>query len=143
MKRILLITIGLSLSLFADFTRDDTKKIVTDNATHLQWQDNADAKNITKKWRAAIDYCEGSSLGGYTDWRLPNINELKSIVDRSKFNPTIVTGFQNVSSDVYWSSTTVEDYKNDAWFVYFGSGYVGYVSKDNYYYYVRCVRDGQ
>lgn len=142
MKRILLITIGLSLSLFADFTRDDTKKIVTDNATHLQWQDNADAKNITKKWRAAIDYCEGSSLGGYTDWRLPNINELKSIVDRSKFNPTIVTGFQNVRSDYYWSSTTLEVYKYSAWFVTFSNGYVNSNIKGNGNY-VRCVRDGQ
>ena len=149
MKAILLIMLGLSLSLYADFTRDGKKQIVTDNTTHLQWQDNADAKTVTKSWIDAINYCEDLSLGGYTDWRLPNINELIMIVDRSKFAPSIVTGFLNVVSDKYWSSTTPVhccsgNYSTDkSWFVDFKEGGVegGLKYEDNYY--VRCVRDGE
>ena len=140
MKKILFITTGISALLFADFTKSGD--IVTDNQTGLQWQDDTDAKNITKTWTEAIAYCENLSLGGYDDWRLPNINELKSIVDRSKSNPAIVDGFANFSSNYYWSSTTQVGDESDAWYVRFGRGGV-YSDGKNGNYYVRCVRAGQ
>ena len=140
MKKTLLITIGLSAMLFADFTRN--RDMVTDTTTGLQWQDNTEASTVTKNWTEAIDYCENLTLGGYSDWRLPNINELKSIVDRSKSNPAIVDAFINVSSNYYWSSTTSVDYEGNAWVVGFNLGYVGNYLK-SYSYYVRCVRAGQ
>jgi len=70
MKKILLITTGLSLGLMADanrFSRDDTTQIVTDTTTGLQWQDDANASSLTKKWTEAIDYCEALTLGGHDD----------------------------------------------------------------------------
>ena len=137
MKIILLIMIGLSL-LKAEFLKNGD--IVKDSVSKLEWQDNA--VGSTMAWEDAITHCEELSLGGHSDWRLPNINELKSIVDRSKDYPAIVNGFENTSSYSYWSSTTYEDFKNDAWIVYFGYGYVGNDNKD-YNRYVRCVRDGQ
>ena len=140
MKKILLVTIGLSAMLFAGFTRNGN--IVTDTTTGLQWQDNTEAKTVTKTWIEAINYCENLTLGGYNDWRLPNINELKSIVDRSKSNPAIVDTFINVVSSVYWSSTTIVEYKGNAWVVNFDDGNV----HNGYKYsrpYVRCVRAGQ
>ncbi|MCP4971815.1 MAG: hypothetical protein GY932_14620, partial [Arcobacter sp.] len=42
-------------------------EIVIDQTTSLQWQDDADAKNITKTWEEAKTYCEDKSLGGFTD----------------------------------------------------------------------------
>jgi len=140
MKKILLITISISMLLFADFIKNGD--IVTDTVTNLQWQDNADAKNITKSWLGAINYCENLTLAGHSDWRLPNINELKSINDRSKRNPSVVNGFTNISSSYYWSSTTNEDGGFDAWIVNFYFGFVGNGYKDNNYY-VRCVRAEQ
>jgi len=130
----------------ADFTRDN-EQIVTDNITNLQWQDDNDAKTVTKSWVDAISYCEELTLGGYTDWRLPNINELKIIIDRTKKNPEIALSFQNTNTDspeddYYWSSTTYDDYRGDAWVVDFSYGYVNYYAKDSSYY-VRCVRAGQ
>ena len=139
MRRILLITIGLSVSIWANFTRDNNTKIVTDNSTKLQWQDN---ESVSKKWTDAIDYCEALTLGGYNDWRLPNLNELRSIVDRSKSNPAIDSTFKNVVSYYYWSSSTVVGYEDGAWGVYFDYGYDDWDDKSNEYY-VRCVRDGQ
>jgi len=138
MRIILLIMIGLSL-LQADFIKSGD--IVSDNVTHLEWQD--DAVGTTTNWQGAIDRCEGLTLGGHSDWRLPNINELKSIVDRSKSNPAIVDGFTQTSSYYYyWSSTTIEGSKDGAWGVYFSYGSVYYYSKDGNGY-VRCVRGGQ
>ena len=139
MRRILLITIGLSVSIWADFTRDNNTQIVTDTNTKLQWQDN---ESVSKNWIEAIDYCEALTLGGYNDWRLPNQNELRSIIDRSKSWPAISSTFQNVVSFYYWSSTTTVDDKDDAWSVYFGYGFSHRDGK-SYVDYVRCVRDGQ
>ncbi|MGV6830004.1 MAG: Lcl C-terminal domain-containing protein [bacterium] len=125
----------------ANTTKDDSKQIVTDYTTRLQWQDDADAKNITKKWKGAIEYCDALSLGGYTDWRLPNINELKTIVDRA-VSPSIVTGFTNSYNDYYWSSTSLRISPHYAFVVNFGNGVVNFYNKNsNIYSRVRCVRD--
>ena len=137
MKVILLIMIGLSL-LKADFTK--TGDIVKDSLSKLEFQDDAVGSSMI--WESAVAHCEALDLGGHSDWRLPNINELKSIVDRSKINPAIVNGFENTSSYYYWSSTTYEGGKGYAWRIYFYYGFVDYNAKDGYYY-VRCVRDGQ
>lgn len=114
---------------------------VTDAVTTLVWQQQDDA--ITKTWEQALTYCEGLSLGGFTDWRLPNIKELRSIVDSSTYSPSITTTyFPNTQSSCYWSSTTYALYSAGAWYVDFGSGYVDYSNEANGYY-VRCVRVGQ
>ncbi len=134
MKIILLIIIGLSL-LQADFTK--TGNIVKDSLSKLEWQDDAVGSSIT--WQAAIDRCEALELDGYSDWRLPNINELKSIVDRSKVNPAIAVGFENTSSNYYWSSTSYEKNKSYAWVVFFHYGRVDSSAKGNNSD-VRCVR---
>ena len=139
MRRILLITIGLSVSIWADFTRDNTTQIVTDTNTKLQWQDN---ESVSKKWTEAIDYCEALTLGGYNDWRLPNQNELRSIADRSKREPAISSTFQNVVSYGYWSSSTVVGDEDYAWGVGFDNGDDDWDDKSDEDY-VRCVRDGQ
>ncbi len=140
MRAILLIMIGLSAFLSADFTKSGD--VVTDSATGLAWQDNNETNGTQKTWQEAIDYCEALSLDTHDDWRLPNVNELKSIVDRSKSNPAIVTGFEYVQSGYYWSSTSVVGVEDLAWIVVFNYGHVNGHNKDDSRY-VRCVRDGQ
>jgi len=139
MKKIFLIMISVSLSLMADFTRNNTTQIVTDSKTTLQWQDDA---NVTKTWTQAIEYCEALTLGSYSDWRLPNMNELTSIADRSEINPAMDDTFINRKSRAYWSSTTYAGYTIFAWYVGFDDGAQSYYNK-NYNGYVRCVRAGQ
>lgn len=139
MRQILLITLGLSTALFASFSKNGN--IVTDSTTGLQWQD--DAISSPMAWTAAIDHCENLTLDTYSDWRLPNLKELTSIVDDTKVNPSIDTSvFQNTASHRYWSSTTYAGNSGYAWYVYFSYGYQDYGSK-TYSYYVRCVRAGQ
>lgn len=128
--------IGISL-LNAAITKSGD--IVSDSVSGLEWQD--DAVGSAMPWEDTIAHCESLVLGGHSDWRVPNINELTSIVDRSGNNPTIVNGFENTSTGFYWSSTTYEGGKNNAWGVFFYYGGVNYNYKDASY--VRCVRDGQ
>ena len=121
-------------------------EIVTDSTTGLQWQDDDIVKTAERTWQEAIDYCENDvTLGGHNDWRLPNEKEMLSIRDKSHYNPAMDTGssgFQNFSSDYYWSSTTNAYYTSNAWVVNFNNGRSNYSNKTNNHY-VRCVRGGQ
>ena len=141
MKIIFLIMIGLSI-LHAEFTRDNTTNIVSDSTTGLEWQDDVSVSSTQKAWQEAIEYCEDLVLDSKSDWRLPNRNELVSIVDRSKYNPAINSAFANVSSSLYWSSTTLAYSTGHAWYVDFNVGAVRYNLKTGSYY-VRCVRGGE
>ena len=81
---------------------------VTDNLTGLMWTKDANLPGDVKTWQQALDYANGLSLCGYTDWRLPNRKELHSLTDFSRYNPALPSGhsFLNVQSDYYWSSST-------------------------------------
>ena len=129
----------LQRGITRSYTRDDTKEVVIDHATHLMWQDGVSGQTVTHTWQEAKEYCEALTLGGFTDWRLPTIEELLSIVDSGRSGPSIDPVFQNVVSDLYWSSTTDASNTSRAWAVNFYDGYDrwGAKSVDGY---VRCVR---
>lgn len=119
-------------------------KVVSDTTTNLQWQDDVIVPNLhTLSWIEAIEYCEDLDLDAHEDWRLPNINELNSIVDYSSFNQSIdKSEFSNTKSANYWSSTTHSAYNDSTWNIDFYYGLSDYTSKlaENY---VRCVRGGE
>ena len=82
---------------------------VTDNLTGLMWAKNANLINSQWTWQGALDFAMGLSLCGYSDWRLPNINELESLGDRDRSNLALwlnTQGFANVQPVYYWSSTS-------------------------------------
>ncbi len=123
------------------FNRNNVTEIVTDVTTGLQWQDNDDTETVDVSWTEAIDYCEKSELGTYIDWRLPNKNELLSIVDYSKSGYAIYSAFENLIAD-NWTSTSLINLKYDAWFVDFSKGNL-FKDGKNFAHDVRCVRGGQ
>ena len=79
------------------FTRDDAKEIVTDSSTQLMWEDDAHIER-TSGVENAIQYCENLSLGGYTDWHLPNLNEIYTIADRSHYDAAVDAAFTHTLS---------------------------------------------
>lgn len=116
--------------------------IAIDGKTKLMWQDDVSVKSTSKNWQDAIRYCNNLEFAGYSDWRLPSRMELLNIADKSKYNPAIKSGFQNVASDVYWSSSPEASDSSSAWFVYFKNGYGSSTTK-LYDCLVRCVRDSK
>jgi hypothetical protein len=141
---------------------DNGNGTVTDPTTGLVWMRCA----MGQTWNGAT--CTGTAgaynfntayaltgkvtFAGQSDWRLPNVRELSTIVDRSVFNPAIdLVAFPGTSPSNFWSASAWVDssqlpgYLGYAWFVDFGYGIVtsyGYKNKSTYYQ-VRLVRSGQ
>lgn len=152
------------------YSRDDSTEIVTDHITELMWADDANVASITKQWLTddnyaicdvnysspacfdtssnsadskddtAVEYCKSLTLGGFKDWRLPTVNELLYIVDRSQFNPAMDTDFQHIAKKYYLSSTTIISHENYIWGVKFSDGSNTFMKKNSNYS-VRCVRN--
>jgi hypothetical protein len=116
---------------------------VTDNLTGLMWARNGNLSNGKMTWYQAIDYA--SNLCGYSDWRLPNVNELESLTNANE--PNAISwldsqGFYNMQSGYYWASTTSAYYTDRAWIVNILYGQVRFYTKGNYNY-IWPVRAGQ
>ncbi|MDO9111584.1 MAG: DUF1566 domain-containing protein [Desulfatirhabdiaceae bacterium] len=95
-----------------------------------------------KDTEAFINALNAAQFGGYSDWRLPTLQELNSIVnyDISSPGPTInATYFPNTQSSFYWTSTPSPGYDYRAWVVGFDDGYGHNYGKYGQYY-VRAVR---
>jgi hypothetical protein len=116
-----------------------------DNLTGLMWSRNANLPNGPITWKQALDYIGNISFCGYSDWRLPNRKELRSLVDHSQMDVYLPTGhpFTNVDwtgGVDFWSSNS---YLNPqyAWYLEIGLGYIWHGSKNtpNYVWPVRTA----
>ena len=116
---------------------------VRDNNTGLVWEKSP--QTATATWNGARFTCINKNVGGQKGWRLPSIPDLASLIDPSVAapGPTLPSGhpFHNVQSAGYWSATTSAEDPSNAWFVYFGIGFVESDSK-TFSGHVWCVRGG-
>ena len=96
---------------------------VTDNTTGLIWNPNPGSGSAQA---AAISACASLSLGGFSDWRLPSVIELLSIIDPTQHDPAVnPTYFPGQSSILnYWTSTPVAGSSGNAFAVGFEYGNV-------------------
>ena len=113
--------------LLASFNND----AIRDDNSGLVWEKSPQIPTAT--WNGARFTCINKNVGGQKGWRLPSIPELASLIDPSVAHPgpTLPSGhpFHNVQSAGYWSATTSAEDASDAWFVYFGRGFVDHDSK--------------
>ncbi|HVF44369.1 MAG TPA: DUF1566 domain-containing protein [Pyrinomonadaceae bacterium] len=110
---------------------DNNDGTVTDNLTGLVWLKDGNAFG-TRNWQQALDDCNSLRSGQHGlsdgskpgDWRLPNINELRSLEDYGQHTPAITAGhpFKNIRQSLCWSSTTVASAPNLARFLFVGIG---------------------
>jgi hypothetical protein len=124
---------------------------VTHSPTSLMWQRCA----VGTSWTGAG--CTGvegeftwdqaklltSNFAGKSDWRLPSAEELLSLVDYTKYDPSInTTLFSNTPFSSFWSGSPYARNSNYAWFVNFNYGYANYSYRSDFLA-VRLVRGGQ
>lgn len=134
---------------------DNGDGTITDSKTGLIWKkcfegvsgascETGSPNSFT--WQAALQQPEiVNSEGGFagsTGWRLPDINELGSIVEEQCFDPAInLIRFPNTPSLNVWSGSPFAGDSNKAWYVNFSNGHsMFYTRADNYA--VRLVRGG-
>ncbi len=107
-----------------------------------QWNDQTCAGNATKmSWSDALKSADTYVFAGYDDWRLPNKNELESIIEESCALPAINAKiFPSSLSDFFWTGSPYVGLSTGAWSVDFAFGVVTATDKNGTIY-VRLVRD--
>jgi len=153
MKRIFLNILGLSVILNAFAP---SYIVIQDNSNGVQWQE-VDGLGIfeSETWSNAIAYCsslnlsEGLSSDNFEDnnnnnsggWRLPNYNELYSLIDVTSETSMVTLPSLSDTNMIYWTSTTyVGDSGTKAWVIDFSTGKDEMIDK-NTTMSIRCVRD--
>jgi hypothetical protein len=108
-----------------------------------QWLNNqciGDALELD--WAIASEQVKSVQLAGFNDWRLPDINEIETIVERSCYDPAInLTVFPQTPSLFYWSATPDTYGPGAAWRLFFHYGDVYYYSYKFNLSAVRLVRN--
>ncbi|MBR6422590.1 DUF1566 domain-containing protein [bacterium] len=134
----------------------------TDTETNLTWSARSSS---LMSWNDAVSYCNNLTEEGYSNWHLPTISELRTLIQncyRTKTGGTCGVSTSCLSSSCWtestceclydpnvrhskfgdtgnlWSSSTLSD--NTAWHVEFGSGDINYQAKNHINDYVRCVK---
>lgn len=115
--------------------------VVVDTKAKLMWVDNVSVIEVLKTHDEAINYCEELKLEGFTNWRIPKIEEFKLIVDKNNHKNYINKSFKYNVPDGYWAE---ESHWRTLWFY---ADYMHFVSGTAYFdsrhksKYVRCVRN--
>lgn len=125
---------------------------VTDTRTGLMWKQCVEGLSGTNcttgsaksyDWAGALAHSESHSFAGHDDWRMPNIKELRSLVEECRAWPAINDSlFPSQSDSEVWSGSPNSGYSLSAWAVMFGPGYASDIDR-GYAVHVRLVRGGQ
>jgi len=108
--------------------------VVEQTAAGLMWS-AADISEKPLTHEQAVEACAKLDLAGFTDWRLPTVEELFPLADRSRFRPAIDTDFfPTCKSDWYWTSSPAASAPDCAWLVRFYGGHACLLNRYN-----RCA----
>lgn len=117
---------------------------IVDRLTGLCWKSEADLCGAPVTWEEALEAVRtiNHTTGSREGWRLPNINELESLVDCDRHSPALPVPhpFRRVGEG-YWSSTTSVFEPDWAWALYLAKGAIGVGQKRGRHFRVWPVRD--
>jgi hypothetical protein len=94
---------------------------VLDTSTNLVWQSSY---KTNLKFEEALAYATQLSKETGREWRVPTVEELSSLLDRTRRVPA--SSFPNMPAIAFWSSSPYVGNASYAWFVSFNNGNVDY-----------------
>jgi hypothetical protein len=115
---------------YAGRLMDNGDGTISDKVSNLMWQRQDD--DTERYWEEAKRYCSGLTLAGHTDWRMPTLRELLTIVDKNKTNPAINTkyfpvgvshAYPNTVDSRCWTSTPKARQTYEMYYVNFYDGH--------------------
>ena len=122
----------------------ETWVMVEDTSTNLIWEVKTD-ENYDQRytWANALQFCDELNISGRADWRLPNRNELLSIVDYSTHQPAIDTTYFPYFDEIghTWSSSTAVDDSSKAYYINPTDGLLHVNDKASIENHAICVTD--
>ncbi|MCK4782294.1 MAG: DUF1566 domain-containing protein, partial [Desulfobacteraceae bacterium] len=136
-------------------------RCVRGNMVKTTFVDNGDGETVTSSdglvwskqtsdtsmnWQDANAYCSNLQAGGMSDWFLPTVEELRTLVAFDKAGPAADTSLFEIAPDTayYWTATELSgDTETQAWQIAFLSGYTEPLNKTDsrYYGWVRCAHE--
>lgn len=140
----------------SNFTINAADATVIDNNTNLMWKrcvqgqtwnsilNKCEGSKLADSWKGALEAADTETFAGFSDWRLPNLKELYSIIETSCTNPALnATVFTDQNQVNTWTSTVdIKSGNEDRAFVlnfYYGISQ-SINTKDQTHHY-RLVRD--
>jgi hypothetical protein len=118
---------------------------ITDTITGLMWQ-QTDGGEMTVE--NATIYCDTLTLGGYTNWRLPNAHEALSILNLQNNNPALdILYFTKTAAEYWWTSNQQANDATKIWVTNAGGGIGNHQKTETISaggtkkFHVRAVRD--
>jgi formylglycine-generating enzyme required for sulfatase activity len=116
---------------------DNGDGTVTDRVTGLMWQKEGSSEGMT--WADAKEYVNklnSAHFGGFSDWRLPTIEELASLIKSMRSKGIYINPIFSEKQQFCWSADTFAP--DIAWYVSFKAGMIRHIYR--FFYYVRAVR---
>lgn len=127
----LVLSMILLISIYAE-------NIFVDKKTKLVWEDTLENFEPSVDYYEAEEHCSNLKIGKHTNFRIPTMDELQTLIDYKKYKPAIIDGFNYVENEPYWTSTPFADDDKQVWLIHFQKG--ERMVKDKHYdRYIRCV----
>lgn len=111
--------------------------IIADQLTGLKWTKDANPAQFPLDWSEALQFIaqlNQEKYLSYTDWRLPNRKELRSLICYQQSRPPLPENhpFENIFQSWYWTSTTSAMYTDYAWYIHLQGARMFFGRKDQY-----------